>query len=109
MNLFNDLQMLTDRLNNSVKQLAKYGQELAECERDYKITLRQEALKLRQEKNMAVTLINQIIYGIPEVADKRFKRDVADTMYNVALENINSLKLQMRILENQLSREWSQK
>lgn len=55
---------------------------------------------------MPVTLINQIIYGIPEVANKRFKRDVSETMYNVALENINSLKLQMRILENQLSREW---
>lgn len=106
MDLFNDIQNLIQRLNNSVKLLSKYGNELAETERDYKITLRQEALKLRQEKNMAVTLINQIIYGIPEVADKRFKRDVADTMYNVALENINSLKLQIRILENQLQREW---
>lgn len=106
MDLFNDIQNLIQRLNNSVNLLRKYGNELAEAERDYKTTLRQEALKLRQEKNMAVTLINQIIYGIPEVADKRFKRDVADTMYNVALENINSLKLQIRILENQLQREW---
>ena len=107
MDLYNNLQDLIARLNNSVKMLRKYGQELAETERDYKVTLREEALKLRQEKNMPVTLINQIIYGIPEVADKRFKRDVADTMYNVALENINSLKLQIRILENQLSREYS--
>lgn len=106
MNLFNDLQSLTERLNNSVKKLSEYGNELAIHERDYKVTLRQEALKLREEKNMPVTLINQIIYGIPEVANKRFKRDVAETMYNVALENINSLKLQMRILESQLSREW---
>lgn len=106
MDLFNDLQTLTDRLNNSVKKLNQYGNELAVCERDYKVTLRQEALKLRQEKNMPVTLINQIIYGIPEVADKRFKRDVSETMYNVALENINSIKLQMRILENQLQREY---
>ena len=108
MDLYNDLQSLTERLNTSVKALRKYGQELAECERDYKITLRQEALKLRTEKDMAVTLINQIVYGIPEVADKRFKRDVAQTMYNVALENINSIKLQMRILENQLQREYGQ-
>ena len=106
MDLYNDLQSLTERLNTSVKALRKYGQELAECERDYKVTLRQEALKLRTEKDMAVTLINQIVYGIPEVADKRFKRDVAQTMYNVALENINSIKLQMRILENQLQREY---
>lgn len=108
MDLYNDLQALTERLNTSVKALRKYGQELAECERDYKVTLRQEALKLRTEKDMAVTLINQIVYGIPEVADKRFKRDIAQTMYNVALENINSIKLQMRILENQLQREYGQ-
>ena len=107
MDLFNDIQVLIERLNTSVKKLKQYGNELAEAERDYKITLRQEALKLRQEKNMAVTLINQIIYGIPEVADKRFKRDVAETMYNVAQENINSIKLQLRIFEGQLQREWN--
>ena len=57
---------------------------------------------------MAVTLINQIIYGIPEVANKRFKRDVAEAMYNTAQESINVLKLQIRVLEGQLSREWGQ-
>lgn len=106
MDLFNDINDLIKRLNTSVVKLRDYGKELAEAERDYKITLRQEALKLRIEQDMPVTLINQIIYGIPNVADKRFKRDVAETMYNVALENINSTKLQIRVLENQLSREW---
>ena len=107
MDLFNEIQDLITRLNTSVNMLKKYGNELAEAERDYKITLRQEALKLRTEKNMPVTLINQIIYGIPDVADKRFKRDVAEAMYQTALENINSLKLQIRIIENQLQREYT--
>ena len=106
MDLYNDINELIKRLNTSVVKLKDYGKELAEAERDYKVTLRQEALKLRND-GMPVTLINQIIYGIPEVADKRFKRDVSETMYNVALENINSTKLQLRILENQLQREWS--
>ena len=56
---------------------------------------------------MPVTLISQIIYGVPEVADKRFKRDIAETMYQTNLEFINTTKLQLRLLENQLSREWS--
>ena len=109
MDLFNDIQILIEKLNTAIKTLARNGKELAEAERDYKITLRQEALKLRQEKNMAVTLINQIIYGIPEVADKRFKRDIAEAMYNTNQEYINTLKLQIRVLESQLSREWGQK
>lgn len=105
-NLFNDIQELTKRLNQAITLLSKYGMELAETERDYKIQLRQEALKLRSEKGMPVTLIQQVVYGVPEVADKRFKRDVAEAMYQTAQENINSIKLQLRIMENQLQREW---
>ena len=104
--LFNDLQGLTIKLNTSINLLARYGKDFAEAERDYKITLRQEALKLRAEKGMPVTLIQQVVYGVPEVADKRFKRDVAEAMYQTAQENINSIKLQIRVIENQLNREW---
>lgn len=107
MNLYNDIQDLTNRLNQAIKLLAKYGREFAEAERDYKICLRQEALKLRSEKNMPVTLIQQVVYGVPEVADKRFKRDVAEAMYQTAQENINSIKLQIRVIEGQLNREWN--
>lgn len=106
MDLFNDIQELTKKLNQAIKLLSKYGNDLAEAERDYKITLRQEALKLRSEKNMPVTLIQQVVYGVPEVANKRFKRDVAEAMRNTSQENINVLKLQIKILESQLSREW---
>ena len=63
--------------------------------------------QLRVEKDMPVTLINQIIYGVPEVADKRFKRDIAETMYNTNQEHINATKLKLRLLESQVSREWS--
>lgn len=106
MDLFNQIQELTEKLNAAIKSLAKKGQELAETERDYKITLRQEALKLRAEKGMPVTLIQQVVYGVPEVAEKRFKRDVAETMYQTNQEYINTTKLQIRILESQLNREF---
>ena len=107
MDLYNTINELIKRLNTSVVKLKDYGKELAEAERDYKILLRQEALKLRTEKDMPVTLIQQVVYGIPNVAEKRFKRDVAESMYQTAQENINSIKLQMRIIEGQLNREWS--
>ena len=107
MDLFDNIQELMEELNVSIKKLREHGNKLAEAERDYKVLLRQEALKLRQEKNMPVTLINQIIYGVPEVAEARFKRDVAETMYNTNQEHINVCKLKLRILEGQLQREWS--
>ena len=106
MDLINDIQMLMEELTLSIRKLRQTGNALAEAEKDYKITLRQEALKLRVEKDMPVTLINQIIYGVPDVAEKRFKRDIAETMYNTNQEHINATKLKLRLLESQLQREW---
>lgn len=106
MNLFNEMQKLLNDLNISIKKLRETGTDFAEAERDYKITLRQEALKLRAEKGMPVTLIQQVVYGIPEVADKRFKRDVKEAIYQANQEAINSIKLQIRVIEGQLNREW---
>lgn len=106
MDLVNDIQMLMDELTLSISKLRQTGERLAVAERDYKICLRQEALKLRTEKDMPVTLINQIIYGVPEVAEKRFSRDIAETIYLANQEHINATKLKLRILESQMNREW---
>lgn len=105
--LYNELQQKIKELNISIKKLRETGTEYAEAERDYKITLRNEALKLRAEKGMAITLIQQVVYGVPEVADKRFQRDVKEAVYRANQEAINSIKLQIRVIENQLSREWN--
>lgn len=107
MDLINEIQKLMEELTISIKKLDQTGRALAEAERDYKITLRQEALKLRVEKDMPVTLINQIIFGVPEVAEKRFTRDIAETIYNTNQEHINATKLKLRLLESQVNREWS--
>lgn len=104
--LVNELNDLCAKLSVSGRSLAKYGNELAAAERDYKIKLREEALRLREEENMPVTLIDKTVYGIKEVADLRFKRDVAETMYKVSQESINTLKLKIRVLDAQIGREW---
>lgn len=106
MDLVQEIMMLQQKLTTSIRALANNGKALAQAEMDYKICLRQHALRLRDE-GTPVTLINQVIYGIPEVADKRFKRDVAETMRDVAQENINAIKLQLRLLNDQYTKEWS--
>lgn len=105
MDLYDEIQRLMQELTTSIKALRKNGEKLAEAERDYKITLRQEALKLRAG-DMPVTLINQVIYGIDEVAQKRFKRDVEQATYDANKEHINVTKLKLRILATQLQNEW---
>ena len=106
MDLYNELQQKIKELNISIKKLRETGAEYAEAEKEYKITLRQEALKLRAEKGMPVTLIQQVVYGVPEVAEKRFVRDVKEAVYKANIEAINVFKLQIRIIESQLQREY---
>lgn len=106
MDLYEEIQRLMMELTASIKKLRANGEKLAETERNYKIILRQEALRLRAGDNMPVALINTVIYGVPEVAEKRFKRDVEQANYDANKEHINVTKLKLRILEAQLSREW---
>lgn len=105
MDLYNELQQKTKQLEISIKELRNSGTNYAQAERNYKVLLRQECLKLRDE-GMAIGMIDKTCYGIPSVAEARFKRDVAEAVYKANLESINSLKLQMRLIENQISREY---
>lgn len=105
MDLYNELMQKTKQLELSIKSLRNSGTEYAEAEKNYKILLRQECLKLRDE-GMAIGMIDKTCYGIPSVAEARFKRDVAEAVYKANLESINSLKLQMRLIENQIGREY---
>ena len=107
MDLYNDLQQKTRELETSIRLLRQNGTAYAQAERDYKILLRQECLKLRDE-GMAIGMINMTAYGIPSVAEARFKRDVAEAVYRANQEAINSTKLQLRLIESQLQREWGQ-
>lgn len=103
--LYNELQNKSKQLEMSIKQLRHSGSEYAKAERDYKVLLRVECLKARDE-GMAIGLIDKTCYGIPSVAEARFKRDVAEAVYKANQEAINGLKLQMRLIEGQLNREW---
>jgi hypothetical protein len=108
MDLLNELQDKIKDLEKSIKQLRISGTEYAEAERHYKVKLRIECLKLRDE-GMAIGMIDKTCYGIPEVADLRYKRDVAQAVYQANLEAINSIKLQLRLIENQIGREYSKR
>lgn len=103
--LVNRLNDLTYKLTQGIKLMGRYGREFAQAEHDYKIELAKEAMRLRST-DMPVTQINLVIYGSNNVPKLRFKRDEAQVMYETSKENINVLKLQMRLLESQIDREW---
>lgn len=105
--LYTEREQKTKELDVAIKHLRKTATAYADAEREYKILLRSECLKLRDE-GMAIGLIDKTCFGIPSVADARFKRDVAEAVYKANMEAINSIKLQLRLIEGQIQREWGQ-
>lgn len=107
MDLYNELTIKTGELNTCIKMLRKTGTELAEAERAYQVKKAEVALRLRDD-GMPVGLIEMTIKGHKEVAPLMFKRDIASVTYDANKDAVQSIKLQMRLIENQLQREWGQ-
>ena len=103
--LITQLNDLNIQLSQGIRLMGRYGREYAQAEHDYKIELAKEAIRLR-EKDIPVTMIQLRIYGTGDVPKKRFERDKAEVMYDTAKENINAIKLKMRLLEAQIDREY---
>jgi hypothetical protein len=108
MDLVNELTELIKKLNVAVSTLKIRGRALAEAESKYRVNLAQLLLQLR-EAGHPITILNDIARGNPDVAHLRLERDVAESLYQVNIEYINSVKLQCRLLENQIQREWGNK
>jgi hypothetical protein len=103
--LINQLNDLSVKLRESVSYMRRAGENYARAQNAYKIAVNQEFLRLRAD-GTPVTMISKIVTGQPEVAPKMLERDIAETLYKTAQENIQAIKLQMRILENQIDREY---
>lgn len=107
MELFSQRDALARELSESIKLMATYGTKYAEAEADYKVELAKTALKLRDD-GMAVTMISTVIHGTGKVPKLRMNRDIAEVMYKTAQENIQSVKLQLKLVEAQIEREWAE-
>lgn len=99
------LSFLAEEQNKLIESLKKYGRQKAEAEKEYQTVLSQEVLKER-DKGTAIGVISLTVKGFKNVAEKRLERDIAESMYEVIQEKININKLEMRILDSQLQREW---
>ena len=106
MDLYNELQQQVDLLQKSLEKLKETGRSYASAEKEYKVLLRQEILKMR-DNGEAIGVITLTCYGIPSVAEARFKRDVAESLYKANQEAINTYKLKIKLIENQLQREFT--
>lgn len=99
MELSLELKKQYDRLEKEKNALYRLGREKAEAERKYRVALQQEELKLK-EKGYAATLISDLARGNEEVANLKFERDVAETMYKSAIASLTATISQGSILKD---------
>lgn len=100
-----EMQNKVATLDAALRQIGKRGENYAKAEMEYRVALNAKILEER-DKNTPVTIISDICRGTPSVAQKKLERDIAESLYKAALEACNVYKLQIRILENQIEREW---
>ena len=102
--LMSELSAKVSLVDSALRQLGARGRERAKAEHDYRVALKK--ILIERDKGTPVTVISDLCRGSAEIADLRFKRDCAEVNYKSALEAINIYKLQIRLLENQIEREW---
>jgi len=107
-NLMEDMQKLIKMLESSARALSRRGRDAAQAEKEYRMELAKTILRLRAE-GMPATVISDVARGDPQIAALKMSRDTAEAVYDAAKEYVNVLKIQVRVLEGDISRDWGAK
>lgn len=103
--LFAQREQIKKSLSASLERAYENGIEVAEKTRIYRISLRQEILKLRNE-GMAISIVEKIAKGAENVATAEFEMMVAEVKYKASNENIMAQKKMLESVEEDIRREY---
>lgn len=101
-----DIKNLIDRLEN-VNKLLEHGTinlktlaaQKANAEKNYRIALAKEELRLRELK-YPVNLVLDLARGNETVADLKAIRDIAESSYFIAIEGLNNTRGEREVLRS---------
>lgn len=106
MDLVNELNNKCKLLDIQVANLKKTGSDYAKAYTSYRMALAKELMILKDE-GFAITLAGDIARGKPEIARLKFQEISTEALYKANLESINCLKLEIKILQEQVNKEWT--
>ena len=104
MDLYTNLNNLLEQLQTSVKSLRTTATEYAEAYKNYRVLLAKELVRLK-DSGMAITLASDVARGNEEIANAKMIEIKKEAIYKANMESINAIKLQIKIVENQITRE----
>ena len=97
---------LTGQLQDELATLKSSGCQLAENEAEYRMRLRIAILEER-DKGTPVTVISDVCRGREDIAELKRLRDCSEAIYKASQEAVNVLKLRIRVLNDEIDREWN--
>lgn len=92
-------------MQSALEMLPKRSKDYAAAEKNYRVELRKEMMFLRSEGYPA-TLVSDLARGKKEIAELKEKRDIAESLMKSANEAINVYKIEVKLIEAQIEREW---
>lgn len=104
MDLLLQMKQLNDLLTSALKEFKKRGQDYAKAYSNYRKLVAQELLRLKAE-GMPVTIAYDIARGKEEVAQAKEQEIITECLYKSCQEAINTYKLQIKILQEQINKE----
>lgn len=105
MDLFIKINELCEELNKKTDEIIYNGKVYADAYRNYRILLAKKITQLKINK-MPATLIHDLARGSEEVAQAKFEEISKEAIYKANLESINTLKIQIKVLQEQTNKEW---
>lgn len=104
MDLYTTLEELKNDLNTSIKSLRITSTEYAEAYKNYRVLLAKELVRLK-DSGMAITLASDVARGNEDIASAKMQEIKKEAIYKANIESINAIKLQIKVVENQITRE----
>lgn len=101
-----ELMELLERAEQGVEDMRDAGCAYAENRQAYEVAKAARTLQER-EKGTPVTIIPALVQGYEDVSEARRLKDCSEALYAAAKEAVNVAKLKARIIDAQISREWS--
>ena len=105
MDLYELLQDKLNKLEVTLKNIRRTSKDYAEAYTNYRIELAKELVRLK-DSGMAVTLAYDVARGKKEIAKLKYDEICNEAIYKANLEAINSIKLEIRIIQNQIDKEY---
>lgn len=98
------MQELNTYLTTALAEYKKRGTDYAKAYKNYRVLLSQELLKLKAE-GMPVTIAYDIARGTEQVANAKEQEIITECLYKSCQEAINTYKLQIKILQQNINKE----